>query len=109
MRTTLDIDDDILAAAKERGRLENKTAGQVISDLARAALTTPAQAVTGFHEDAAPFDGCDWPLLPRRSGRVVTNELVKRIEHELDLEVAGLKAAPTPPAPAAARRSAKRR
>jgi len=34
MRTTLDIDDDILQAAKELGRLEKKTAGQVLSELA---------------------------------------------------------------------------
>jgi len=28
MRTTLDIDDDVLLAAKERARRENKTAGE---------------------------------------------------------------------------------
>ena len=32
MRTTLDIDDDILQAAKELGERENRTAGQVLSD-----------------------------------------------------------------------------
>ena len=31
MRTTLDIDDDLLAAAKELARRENVTAGQVVS------------------------------------------------------------------------------
>jgi hypothetical protein len=39
MRTTLDIDDDILEAAKELAEAENKTAGQVLSELARKALT----------------------------------------------------------------------
>jgi len=39
MRTTLDIADDVLSAAKERARRENKSAGEVISELARAALT----------------------------------------------------------------------
>ncbi len=39
MRTTLDIDDDVLLAAKERARRERTTAGQVLSALARQALT----------------------------------------------------------------------
>lgn len=39
MRTTLDIDDDILAAAKDLARRQNRTAGAVISDLARTGLT----------------------------------------------------------------------
>ena len=50
MRTTLDIDDDVLASAKEIARREKKTAGQVLSELARRALTqgsAPAAAVRG--------------------------------------------------------------
>ena len=39
MRTTLDIDDDVLQAAKELGALHGKTAGQVVSDLARKGLS----------------------------------------------------------------------
>ena len=39
MRTTLDLDEDVLASAKEIARRENKTAGQVVSELARRALT----------------------------------------------------------------------
>lgn len=39
MRTTLDIDDDVLQAAKELAALHGKTAGQVVSELARRALT----------------------------------------------------------------------
>ncbi len=38
MRTTLDIDDDILAAAKELAASRDSTAGKVLSDLARQAL-----------------------------------------------------------------------
>ena len=41
MRTTLDIADDVLHAAKERAGREHKTTGEVISDLARSALTAP--------------------------------------------------------------------
>lgn len=77
MRTTLDIDDDVLAAAKERARRENKTAGQVVSELARQALTAPAapksvrepKSVYGFR----PF--------PSRGG-VVTNELVNKLRDD---------------------------
>ena len=43
MRTTLDIADDILQAAKERARREKKTAGEIISELARSALNAPSE------------------------------------------------------------------
>ena len=70
MRTTLDIDDDILKAAKELAAARQTTAGRVLSELARQALTrsgTRARAVrNGF------------PLLPR-TGAVVTVELVDRL------------------------------
>lgn len=39
MRTTLDIDDEVLRAAKEIARQSRSTAGKVISELARRALT----------------------------------------------------------------------
>jgi hypothetical protein len=38
MRTTLDIDDDVLQAAKEIGANRGTTAGRVLSELARKAL-----------------------------------------------------------------------
>jgi hypothetical protein len=41
MRTTLDIDDDVLQAAKELALTRGTTAGKVLSDLARRALQTP--------------------------------------------------------------------
>jgi hypothetical protein len=69
MRTTLDIDSDVLEAAKELGRLHGKTAGQILSQLAREALTprnTP-RVRNGV------------PLLPRRAGgRLTTLEDVNR-------------------------------
>ena len=39
MRTTLDVDPDILAAIKEIAESRRSTAGKVLSDLARRALT----------------------------------------------------------------------
>jgi len=77
VRTTLDIADDVLQAAKERARRENKTAGEVISDLARAALNAPLPHSTGpkaseprSHYGIRPF--------PKRGG-VVTNELIDKL------------------------------
>ena len=83
MRTTLDIDDDVLAAAKELAKAQHSTAGKVISDLARRALTFTADAERG---EAAPHgllykDG--WYVLPSRGG-VVTNEMIDKIQEELD-------------------------
>jgi hypothetical protein len=39
VRTALDIDDDILQAAKKLARRDRKTAGRILSELARRALT----------------------------------------------------------------------
>ncbi len=39
MRTTLDIEDDVLLAAKEIARQQGITVGQVVSNLARRSLT----------------------------------------------------------------------
>src|SRR5262245_5845468 len=80
MLTTLEMDDDVLQAAKELARAENKTAGQVLSELARRGLTQAAGA-PGFAEEAvAPFvmkDG--WVTFTNREGVVVTKELVDRL------------------------------
>lgn len=43
MRTTLDLDDDILEVAKQLAQQRGQTAGQIISELARRALE-PAKA-----------------------------------------------------------------
>ena len=76
MRTTLDIADDVLAAAKERARRENKTAGEVISELARAALVAPQPAPLKAGEPKAHYGIRPFP---RRGNAVVTNELVDKL------------------------------
>jgi hypothetical protein len=60
MRTTLDIEDDVLNAAKELARRQGVSAGQVVSKLLRSALTGEASAqgsgaaiVAGFRPFAA--------------------------------------------------------
>ena len=44
MRTTLDLDDDLLEAVKELAAARHTTAGRIVSDLVRKGLDTPARA-----------------------------------------------------------------
>ena len=72
MRTTLDIEDDILVAAKEMAQREHISAGQVISRLARLALTARVD-----QRLSAPTVGGFRPL-PSRGG-LVSNDLVNTL------------------------------
>ena len=78
MRTTLDIDADILAAAKELGLRQKRSLGKVISDLARAALTKAPDNGVRAHE-VESFYGFE-PL--SRSGNVVTNAIIDALREE---------------------------
>jgi len=75
MRTTLDIEMDVLSAAKEIARQKQVGVGKVVSELLRQALTgntspaaktPPSPSITGFD----PF--------PSR-GVIVTNDLINRL------------------------------
>lgn len=77
MRTTLEIDDEVLAAAKELARREHKTAGQVLSELARRALTQTAWIAE--QQESEAFYGFR-PFPPRSA--IVTNEIVDRLRDE---------------------------
>jgi hypothetical protein len=77
VRTTLDIDDDVLQAARERARREKSTIGSVISELARRGLS-PAPDPRGVAEPAAIY-GLQ-PFAPR--GGVVTNDLIDRLRED---------------------------
>ena len=77
MRTTLDIADDVLQAAKERAKRERKTISEVISELARRALTTPQEPLS------VPEPKADCGLKPfARRGGIVTNELIDKLRDE---------------------------
>jgi len=76
MRTTLEIDDDVLEAAKSLARQSGRTAGAVLSELARRALTSaPAMSkskragIGGF----VPFES---------RGGLVTNEQIDRLREQ---------------------------
>jgi len=47
MRTTLELDDDVVGAARELAALEHRSLGSVISELARRGLTPARIAVEG--------------------------------------------------------------
>ncbi|MGE5155149.1 MAG: antitoxin [Bdellovibrio bacteriovorus] len=79
MRTTLDIDDEVLTAAKEIARRRRSKAGAVISELARRALTQPAVEPSAAGGEPEPFFGYR-PLAA--GGRVVSEALVERLREE---------------------------
>ncbi len=77
MRTTLSIDDDVLFAVKERARRENKSAGKVLSDLAREALTGAYRA-----RPEGPGGGLHGlEPLPHR-GPAISNALIDRLRED---------------------------
>jgi hypothetical protein len=74
MRTTLAIDDDILAAAKHLAERDQRTIGEVISSLARQGLARSGNARTERN---------GVPLLPSKAGSSpVTMELVNQLRDE---------------------------
>ena len=75
MRTTLDLDDDVLQAAKELAATRGTTAGKVLSELARKGL---APATTGQRVRNGV------PLLPRRppGSPLLTMKLVNELRDD---------------------------
>ena len=71
MRTTLDLDDDVLAAARSIAAARKQTMGKVVSDLLRQSLATKLKkGPNGI------------TLLPRRPAVIVTNELIDRLRQD---------------------------
>jgi hypothetical protein len=73
MRTTIDLEDDVLFAAKELARQRGTTIGRVLSDLDRQSLTRQTPLRT---KDDLPL----FPVQPNAG--VVTPELVNRLRDE---------------------------
>ncbi len=78
MRTTLDIDDDLLRTAKELAQRQGVSAGKVVSRLMRSALLAPngtADATLAPKKPAVKLG-----FRPLQSGRsLVTNDEVNRL------------------------------
>jgi hypothetical protein len=75
MRTTLDIADDVLAAVKELARQQGKSAGEVISTLARRALTGATAEASAVREPKAAYGFKPFAA----EGKVVCNEIIDRL------------------------------
>lgn len=102
MRTTLDIDQDVLEAVKERADSQGKSAGKVVSELVRLAILGPEvselPASGGLAEEpqdelAGKPKVAPWPTFPRTPGEsrvIVTSALVRRLLEKADLEDAGI-------------------
>ena len=80
MRTTLNIDDDLLLAIKEVARRESRSAGEVVSGLLRQSLARGGQDASRGGEDD-PVTEFGFRPFSRRGG-VVTNELIDRLREE---------------------------
>jgi hypothetical protein len=77
MRTTLDIDKDVLEAAKELARRQNRSAGKVVSQILRSVLTGQAALAKEDTVSEAPSVAGFRPFPAGRA--VVTNETINRL------------------------------
>ncbi|MEO8615776.1 MAG: hypothetical protein ABI600_11600 [Luteolibacter sp.] len=77
MRTTLDIDDDVLQTAKELAAKQKRSAGAVISELARRGFQ--AAPVTR-NTEIRTRNGI--PLLPSRGEQVTLSHVRQILEEE---------------------------
>ena len=75
MRTTVNIDDDVLRAVKELARMRGATIGETLSELARTTLSAKAPARSAIRNGV--------PVLPARPGAaIVTPDMVRHFHHE---------------------------
>jgi len=82
MRTTLDIDDDVLFAAKELAAKERKSAGKVLSEIFRRGIQSrdPNLTVAKSGKPYTMKNGI--PVLPSRSELVTTDHIQRIMEEE---------------------------
>ena len=73
MRTTLDLDGDVLEAARALAAMRKQSMGRVVSELARQGLQQPPPKLK---------TRAGIPVLPKRSGVTVTNEFINRLREE---------------------------
>lgn len=76
MRTTVDLDEDILRLLKHLAHDREQSLGRVLSDVVRQSLTNPGKVMVEHGQI---------PVLPRKPGaQPVTSEAVKQL---LEIEV----------------------
>jgi hypothetical protein len=78
MRTTLDIDDDLMRTAKELAQRQGVSAGKVVSRLMRSALLAPNSGADA--ESASGKSAAKLGFRPLQGGsELVTNDDVNRL------------------------------
>lgn len=81
MRTTLDIEDDVLLAARETARRQKVSIGAVISELARRSLMQPSGSAPGRSASRSRLASLGVHPLPKRGG-IVTNEVIDQLRDD---------------------------
>lgn len=77
MRTTLTIDDRVLAAARSRAQRRGLSLGEALSELAMIGYEAEAAELSKVSERSG------FPILSRVSGHVITVEMVDdALDHE---------------------------
>jgi len=71
MRTTVDLDEDVLRTAKQLARENEQSLGRVLSDLARRGLKPPTPKFKT--RNGVPL------FMPKRGSPQITSELVKEL------------------------------
>ena len=81
MRTTLNIDDDLLMALREVARRNSQSIGAVASRLLRQGLVGDGMKAGGADDGPPPEFG--FRPFPKRGG-LVTNELIDQLREETE-------------------------
>lgn len=88
MGKTVQIDDDVLAAAEKIAAERGVSPGEIISDAARKALAE--QVTTEERGPAGSVFRNGWYVLPKRDGPPMSAEAIERLIEETELEDARL-------------------
>jgi hypothetical protein len=87
MRTTIDLDEDILAAAKSLAKAGQTTAGRIISDTMRRAiqmgLADPSQTIATKSLVMEPQAVYGFVPLTSSGQQIVTSDMVRAIRDDL--------------------------
>ena len=87
MRTTLDLDEDILAAAKSLAKAGQTTAGRIISDTMRRAiqlgLADPSPSMPAKSVAMEPQAVHGFVPLTSSGQQIVTSDMVRAIRDDL--------------------------
>ena len=76
MRTTIDVDEDVLAAAKELARKRKVSVGRIVSGLLREAMSGLRSGAAASEDEAAGVGGFR-PFSAR--GRLVSEDFIEKL------------------------------